>query len=1435
MTGQREREQRADAAITLAGRVLAAKAGPPTGSLPSIKMPDPKFLVDRLKAKQTAGILSRYKRSARVGVPMALVNEVGTASMMGVEGANVYAVVMYEEPISIADFGALGNLRDGIDRFSTVEFAAERGFFYLPLVLLTEFDPVLPLAHPPEGHRYGADVDLERDLRKAVNGEDEAIAFVSAPDLHALSAMSEDALRAMDAWLHVIFQREFAGRNATQAIGLTREDVVNAHAFVVQELERRALQHDTVDTLTAETVEWLAVNKGAFAPINPSGVNAHADDPATLEELLDAYAKPIALRMPVVYAVGSICNAGVSKNDIDLLIRGPLDAETLHTIMFRLGRALPPRLSQRAQFHTDATGPFTAHVPLYDLVLVPHDGRGVIEMADASSQAHGTASGAAKSDDPLLEYPAKPGPRDAVVQFHFRGASVHLDLRMAVTDEYLIGWTMAVQHAGTISDVNTIAQGRAIGRQFNMEGSSINKPLLMPDRVFAVPKLRQPVAWLHIGNMIAAPGKVGATAEEAGVFIELATPKAEWGMQQAFSHEYFLTGDPRFNGLLFMRQLVGGSIPDERAAQAAGMQDNPRAFWTAGFTRSALPGVLKRHAVAKGTMPPLGVSAMPVTLMQETPRELRFWEADTAKDARETRDALVAAKVFTESNVAVMDEQFVRVTQKRFFGPTTPLDSGNAAPVAKAQDVRSFKLLYQAFKGPTVVRSAPSREVWHLVVSDRNGNGAVDYQLQHDPLAGDRSVGAIAVPVDAAMLDYEGGDASPGTKVGGLLLNDTKATPSHVRVDDVGDAVVDEAEGGQMAHIEFRGARLRGAYTLVREEPGSALFVLSPVQPAEPLDVAKVEGHTHHIPGDGSTGVAGNTNGHTHSLPPAGDERTGPPVGSHGSHIHRLPDGRYTGLSADAALGDVALGARVQLAPTSKAHRTRGDGTQVWDPAARSLDDDKGGDRAALRPPALFSPMKAPGKKTNVFRSIEDAATNFLGKAGAELLASGVQVEPKYNGFRAVLERWNGRTGVEGGTLLMTDGRNDIGQNLPGLMQDAHALGGDFVLDGEMMAVDDAGNFLPRRELARFRGTSPADDANVRLMVFDALYLPGAGNITQRSQVERRKLLEAFFAERKPSKRFVLVPRKLAQSRDALLTALRWSSSQQGSEGGMMKQIDATYSLGGENDLWGKVKLIRTLNVVVLQRNTVSGSPGVFNFLGGIGPIKDADIQDWAEVAKLGDEHFVIIGTTGNRKLDAKVGDVIEVESLEFLLEDELPRRIRWFGPAAAVRVVDAPAATVEHVRELLRVGEVKKHAPDVTKSERVVRLLKSEAGTGSSGDSFDLAGERFVFGVVLVPEEVDAQGDIYDATEVQKACHSFMEFFGHKIKIMHRGVPVTGVKVLENYVTKAPETHCSECFPTGTWMLAVRVEDDKLWEAVKSGAFTGFSMGGTALKDRLR
>lgn len=126
--------------------------------------------------------------------------------------------------------------------------------------------------------------------------------------------------------------------------------------------------------------------------------------------------------------------------------------------------------------------------------------------------------------------------------------------------------------------------------------------------------------------------------------------------------------------------------------------------------------------------------------------------------------------------------------------------------------------------------------------------------------------------------------------------------------------------------------------------------------------------------------------------------------------------------------------------------------------------------------------------------------------------------------------------------------------------------------------------------------------------------------------------------------------------------------------------------------------------------------------------------------------------------------------------------------------------------------------------TKRVVSVVKATDGTAESGE------ERYVLGVVLEPELIDAQQDIYDEATIRTAAHKFMTDF-RTVGLMHKGAVNDKVKILESYITPVDFEIDGAPVKKGAWVMAVRVLDDALWTDVKSGALTGFSIGGTAIR----
>lgn len=108
----------------------------------------------------------------------------------------------------------------------------------------------------------------------------------------------------------------------------------------------------------------------------------------------------------------------------------------------------------------------------------------------------------------------------------------------------------------------------------------------------------------------------------------------------------------------------------------------------------------------------------------------------------------------------------------------------------------------------------------------------------------------------------------------------------------------------------------------------------------------------------------------------------------------------------------------------------------------------------------------------------------------------------------------------------------------------------------------------------------------------------------------------------------------------------------------------------------------------------------------------------------------------------------------------------------------------------------------------------------------------NIVFGVVLEPDSVDAQGDTIDPEEIERASHLWLARFQDR-GLQHEKIVNSKVEIYESYISPTDLTLGGQKVKKGTWLLMLHVLDKDLWSEIKSGKFTGFSMGGFARRVR--
>lgn len=115
---------------------------------------------------------------------------------------------------------------------------------------------------------------------------------------------------------------------------------------------------------------------------------------------------------------------------------------------------------------------------------------------------------------------------------------------------------------------------------------------------------------------------------------------------------------------------------------------------------------------------------------------------------------------------------------------------------------------------------------------------------------------------------------------------------------------------------------------------------------------------------------------------------------------------------------------------------------------------------------------------------------------------------------------------------------------------------------------------------------------------------------------------------------------------------------------------------------------------------------------------------------------------------------------------------------------------------------------------------------------------KRLVLGLALIPDKEIYRNNgnqeyniKFSKDTVRKASQIYMrELFGHNTTLEHQA-PVEGAYVVESWIVEDPDRDKTALYnieaPEGSWAIAMRVENDEVWEQVKNGEVMGFSIEG--------
>lgn len=109
---------------------------------------------------------------------------------------------------------------------------------------------------------------------------------------------------------------------------------------------------------------------------------------------------------------------------------------------------------------------------------------------------------------------------------------------------------------------------------------------------------------------------------------------------------------------------------------------------------------------------------------------------------------------------------------------------------------------------------------------------------------------------------------------------------------------------------------------------------------------------------------------------------------------------------------------------------------------------------------------------------------------------------------------------------------------------------------------------------------------------------------------------------------------------------------------------------------------------------------------------------------------------------------------------------------------------------------------------------------------------ERIVTGIVLEPDEVDAQGDTVSKEAIKEAAYRFLAKFNKDTELgfMHKAFGNLGMSLVESWIAREDKKYDGSLVKSGSWLMSVRIDkNDALWEKIKAGKISGFSIGGVA------
>lgn len=111
----------------------------------------------------------------------------------------------------------------------------------------------------------------------------------------------------------------------------------------------------------------------------------------------------------------------------------------------------------------------------------------------------------------------------------------------------------------------------------------------------------------------------------------------------------------------------------------------------------------------------------------------------------------------------------------------------------------------------------------------------------------------------------------------------------------------------------------------------------------------------------------------------------------------------------------------------------------------------------------------------------------------------------------------------------------------------------------------------------------------------------------------------------------------------------------------------------------------------------------------------------------------------------------------------------------------------------------------------------------------------RLVTGIVLEPDEVDTQSDTVSPETIELAAFRFLASYNKATRLgRDHEVFGEGIHLVESWIARSDQLIGGQPVKKGSWLITVHVADLQVWQTIRSGGITGFSIGGTGNRTRV-